>query len=30
VAQWEATGVTTLLLSCRDAAEVRTVASLLS
>jgi alkanesulfonate monooxygenase SsuD/methylene tetrahydromethanopterin reductase-like flavin-dependent oxidoreductase (luciferase family) len=30
VAQWEETGVTTLLLSCRDAAEVRTVAELLS
>jgi len=30
VAQWESTGVTTLLLSCRDAAEVRAVAELLA
>jgi F420-dependent oxidoreductase-like protein len=30
VAAWEETGVTTLLLSCRDAAEVRGVAALLS
>ncbi|HEX2895025.1 MAG TPA: LLM class flavin-dependent oxidoreductase, partial [Marmoricola sp.] len=30
VAQWEETGVTTLLLSCRDAAEVRRVAELLA
>lgn len=30
VAQWEATGVTTLLLSCRDAAEIRRVAELLA
>jgi hypothetical protein len=29
VTAWEETGVTTLLLSCRDAAEVRTVAELL-
>jgi hypothetical protein len=29
-AQWEETGVTTLLLSCRDADEVRRVAELLS
>jgi F420-dependent oxidoreductase-like protein len=29
VAEWESTGVTTLLLSCRDAAEVRAVAGLL-
>ena len=30
VAQWEETGVTTLLLSCRSAAEVRQVAELLA
>ena len=30
VAEWESTGVTTLLLSCRDAAEIRTVAELLA
>ena len=30
VAQWEETGVTTLLLSCRDADEVRTVAEVLA
>ncbi|MDT0201781.1 LLM class F420-dependent oxidoreductase [Nocardioides sp. AE5] len=30
VAQWEETGVTTLLLSCRSAAEVRAVAEVLS
>ncbi|MCD4535151.1 LLM class F420-dependent oxidoreductase [Nocardioides sp. cx-169] len=29
-AQWEETGVTTLLLSCRDAAEVRTIAEVLA
>jgi hypothetical protein len=29
VAEWEETGVTTLLLSCRDAAEVHAVAELL-
>ena len=30
VAQWEETGVTTLLLSCRDAAEVRRIAEVLA
>ncbi len=30
VAEWGATGVTTLLLSCRDADEIRTVAELLA
>jgi len=30
VAEWESTGVTTLLLSCRDADEIRTVAELLA
>jgi hypothetical protein len=30
VSAWQETGVTTLLLSCRDAAEVRTVAELLA
>ena len=30
VAQWEETGVTTLLLSCRSAAEIRQVAELLA
>ena len=30
VAQWEETGVTTLLLSCRSAAEVRQVAEVLA
>jgi F420-dependent oxidoreductase-like protein len=30
VAQWEETGVTTLLLSCRSAAEIREVAELLA
>ena len=30
VAQWEETGVTTLLLSCRSAEEIRTVADLLA
>ncbi len=30
VAQWEETGVTTLLLSCRSAAEVRGIAELLA
>ncbi|WP_240044459.1 LLM class flavin-dependent oxidoreductase, partial [Nocardioides albidus] len=30
VAQWEETGVTTLLLSCRSAAEVRQIAELLA
>src|SRR5680860_756120 len=30
VAEWEATGVTTLLLSCRTAEEIRTVAELLA
>ncbi|GAB2457905.1 LLM class F420-dependent oxidoreductase [Nocardioides hungaricus] len=30
VAQWEETGVTTLLLSCRSAAEIRSVAELLA
>ena len=30
VAQWEETGVTTLLLSCRSADEVRSVAELLA
>jgi F420-dependent oxidoreductase-like protein len=29
-AQWEETGVTTLLLSCRDAGEVRTIAEVLA
>jgi F420-dependent oxidoreductase-like protein len=29
-AQWEETGVTTLLLSCRDSAEVRTIAEVLA
>ena len=30
VAQWEETGVTTLLLSCRSPEEVRSVAELLA
>ena len=30
VAQWEETGVTTLLLSCRSAAEIRGIAELLA
>ena len=30
VAQWEETGVTTLLLSCRSADEIRSIAELLA
>ena len=30
VAEWEETGVTTLLLSCRSADEIRSVAALLA